>query len=468
MFNKILIANRGEIAIRVMRTCKRLNIPTVAIYTPNDQHCKHVMFADKAVEFHSEKNMIGYLDIDAILDVAERMKVDAIHPGYGFLSEKAEFSKRCEEEGITFIGPGCKAMALLGNKLDGRAFMERQGIHTTPGTLSPLKNAEEAKREASRIGYPVMLKAAGGGGGRGMRVVESEEEIEQAFESAQTEADKAFKDPKLFMERRVLKPHHIEFQMVGDSKGRGYCLGERECSVQRRNQKLIEETPSPSVTDAMRSELFPRVEAALEKSGYQSLCTFEFLMSDAGELFFMEANTRIQVEHPVTEMVTGLDLVEVQFNIAADRAVDEELLSAKPSGAAMEFRVNAENPFNNFFPAPGRIEKYIEPAGEGVRVDSCAYEGYMVPTEFDPMLAKLIIHGKDRPETLHRATDALDHYTLTGIKTTIPYHRLVVRTAAFRSGHYSTDFVKEHPPAELLKHESFSMFETITEKPSVK
>ena len=468
MFNKVLIANRGEIAIRVMRTCKRLNIPTVAIYTPNDQHCKHVAFADKAVEFQSEKNMIGYLDMDAIIDVADRMKVDAIHPGYGFLSEKAEFSRRCKEEGITFIGPGYKAMSLLGSKLDGRAFMEKQGIRTTPGTLSPLNDAEEAKREAKRIGYPIMLKAAGGGGGRGMRVVESEEEMEQAFESAQIEADKAFKDPKIFMERRVLKPHHIEFQMVGDSKGRGYCLGERECSVQRRNQKLIEETPSPSVTDEMRNELFPKVAAALEKSGYESLCTFEFLMSDTGELFFMEANTRIQVEHPVTEMVTGLDLVEIQLKIAADKKVSDELLNAKPKGAAIEFRVNAENPFNNFFPAPGRIEKYIEPSGEGVRVDSCAYEGYMVPTEFDPMLAKLIVHGKDRPEALHRAVDALDHYTLTGIKTTIPYHRLVVRTEAFRSGRYSTDFVKEHPPAELLKHESFSMFESITEKPAAK
>jgi len=459
VFKRLLVANRGEIAIRVMRTCKRLNIPTVAIYTAIDQHCKHVHLADKAVELHSDKNMIGYLDIDAIMEVAERMKVDAIHPGYGFLSEKAEFARRCEDAGITFVGPSARAMSLLGSKLDAREFMEKHGIHTTPGTLKPLDSAEEAKREAIRIGYPIMLKAAGGGGGRGMRVVEKEEEMDQAFESAQAEADKAFKDPQIFMERRVVKPHHIEFQMVGDSQGNGYCLGERECSIQRRNQKLVEETPSCSVTEEMRLELFPKIEEALVKAGYHSLCTFEFLMSAGGELYFMEANTRIQVEHPVTEQVTGLDLVEVQLKIASDKEVGEELRGAKPRGAAMEFRVNAENPFNNFFPSPGRIDKYIEPAGEGIRVDSHAYEGYVVPTEFDPMLAKLIVWGQDRSETLIRARDALDRFTLTGLKTTIPYHRLVVRSKAFRSGHYSTDFVKEHPPSELIKLESFALFE---------
>jgi acetyl/propionyl-CoA carboxylase alpha subunit len=459
VFKKVLVANRGEIAIRIMRTCKRLSVPTVAVYASNDQHCKHVLVADKAEELHSDKGIIPYLDIDAILEVADRLKADAIHPGYGFLSEKAEFPKKCEDEGITFIGPSAKAMSLLGSKLDGRAFMEKHGLHTTPGTLKPLDDAEEAKREAKRIGYPIMLKAAGGGGGRGMRVVEKEEEIEQAFESARTEADKAFKDPKIFMERRVLKPHHIEFQMIGDSQGNGYCIGERECSIQRRNQKLVEESPSCVVSDEMRKEMFPKAAEALVAAGYHSLCTFEFLMSSAGELFFMEANTRIQVEHPVTEMCTGLDLVELQLMIASDRDVSEELLAVKPTGHSIEFRVNAENPFNNFLPSPGRIEKYIEPAGDGIRVDSAAYEGYMVPTDFDSMLAKLICHGKDRGEALQRSKDALDRYTLTGFKTTIPYHRLVVRTPAFRSGIYSTDFVRENPPSDLLKQESFSLFE---------
>ena len=455
----MLIANRGEIAIRVIRTCNRLNIPTVAIYTPNDRHCKHVMLADKSEELNSKEGMIGYLDTEAILDVADRMKVDAIHPGYGFLSEKSEFAQKCEEEGIIFIGPSAKAMSLLGSKLDAREFMEKNGVLTTPGTLQSLKDAKEAKREAKRIGYPIMLKAAGGGGGRGMRVVASEEEMEQAFESARAEADKAFKDPNIFMERRVIKPRHIEFQMVGDSRGHGFCLGERECSIQRRNQKIVEETPSTAVTEEMREEIFPKVEDALVKAGYSSLCTFEFLMNVTGELYFMEANTRIQVEHPITEMVTGVDLVEVQLKIASDRDVAEELSKVKRRGAAMEFRVNAENPFNNFFPSPGRIEKYIEPSGEGIRVDSHAYEGYMVPMEFDNLLAKLIVHGKDRNETLDLAKEALDRYTLTGIKTTIPYHRLVVRTRVFRSGNYSTDFVKDHPPSELLKQESFSLFE---------
>ncbi|MGD1060413.1 MAG: biotin carboxylase N-terminal domain-containing protein [Methanomassiliicoccales archaeon] len=459
MFKRLLIANRGEIAIRVIRSCKRLSVPTVAIYTEADQYCKHVHLADKAVLLQSDKPIIGYLDIDAIIDVAKRMSVDAIHPGYGLLSEKAEFPRRCDEEGITFIGPSEKAMALLGDKLAAREFMEKLGVHTTPGTLKPLSGVDEAVREAQRIGYPIMLKAAGGGGGRGMRVVERPEEMEEAFESAQTEAKKAFNDPDIFMERRVVKPHHIEFQMVGDSKGNGYCLGERECSIQRRNQKLVEETPSCSVTEQMRRDIFPRIENALEKAGYESLCTFEFLMSQEGELFFMEANTRIQVEHPITEMVTGLDLVEEQLKIATDREVGDELRSAKPHGAAMEFRVNAENPFNNFFPSPGRIDKYIEPTGEGIRVDSHAYEGYVVPTEYDSLLAKLIVWSKERNETLVKARDALDRFTLTGLKTTIPYHRLVVRTQAFKSGHYSTDFVKEHPPSELIKQESFALYE---------
>jgi acetyl-CoA carboxylase biotin carboxylase subunit len=459
LFKRLLIANRGEIAIRVIRSCKRLSVPTVAIYTEADQYCKHVHLADKAVLLQSDKPIIGYLDIDAIIDVAKRMSVDAIHPGYGLLSEKAEFPRRCDEEGITFIGPSEKAMALLGDKLAAREFMEKLGVHTTPGTLKPLSGVDEAVREAQRIGYPIMLKAAGGGGGRGMRVVERPEEMEEAFESAQTEAKKAFNDPDIFMERRVVKPHHIEFQMVGDSKGNGYCLGERECSIQRRNQKLVEETPSCSVTEQMRRDIFPRIENALEKAGYESLCTFEFLMSQEGELFFMEANTRIQVEHPITEMVTGLDLVEEQLKIATDREVGDELRSAKPHGAAMEFRVNAENPFNNFFPSPGRIDKYIEPTGEGIRVDSHAYEGYVVPTEYDSLLAKLIVWSKERNETLVKARDALDRFTLTGLKTTIPYHRLVVRTQAFKSGHYSTDFVKEHPPSELIKQESFALYE---------
>lgn len=459
MFKRVLIANRGEIAIRIMRTCKRLAIPTVAIYTPPDQHCKHVLLADKSELLTSDLGINPYLDMDAIMEVAERMKVDAIHPGYGFLSEKAEFSRCCEKEGIAFIGPGPLAMELLGNKLASREFMEKHGIQTTPGTLSPLADATEARKEAARIGYPIMLKAAGGGGGRGLRIVEKEEDIEQAFESARNEAEKAFKDSNVFMERRVIRPRHIEFQMVGDLKGHGFCLGERECSIQRRNQKLVEETPSTAVTEEMRQEMFPRLADVLVKSGYQSLCTFEFLMNPASELFFMEANTRIQVEHPITEQVTGLDLVEMQLKIASGKDVERELGEVHPWGAAMEFRINAENPFNSFFPSPGRIEKYIEPSGEGIRVDSHAYEGYMVTSDFDSLLAKLVCYGKDRNEVLRLAKDALDRYTLTGIKTTIPYHRLVVRSQAFRTGNYSTDFVRDHQPTELIKEESFSLYE---------
>ncbi len=461
MFKKVLIANRGEIAIRVINTCKKMGVPTIGIYTPSDKHCKHVSLADKSVELHTDENSIGYLDIDAIINVANRMKVDAIHPGYGFLSEKAEFSERCEEEGIAFLGPSPRAMKLLGSKLSAREFMSKVGVPIMPGTLDPLETPEEAIKHANKIGYPVLLKASGGGGGRGMRLVHNDSEMENALTSAKNEADKAFKNPTIYLERALLKARHIEFQVVGDSRGNAYCLGERECSVQRRHQKIIEETPSCAVDPELRAKMSELCIAAVKRAGYTSLGTFEFLMSAEGELFFLEANTRIQVEHPITELVTGLDLVEMQLKIGSDIPVEDVLSDVKPKGHAMEFRINAENPFNNFFPAPGRIEKYMEPAGDHVRVDSHAYEGYVVPTEFDNLLAKLIISGRSRNEVLNRAQDALDRYTVTGIKTTIPYHRLVVRNPDFRGGNYSIDYVKDHLPQDLLKTTEFSLFEGV-------
>ena len=458
MFNRVLVANRGEIAIRIIKNCKRLGVTTVAVYTPSDKHCKHVGLADRAVELQSKPGIIGYLDMDAIFDVANRLKVDAIHPGYGFLSEKAEFSERCEEEGLSFIGPNPRAMKLLSTKLGSRAFMTKVGVPVMPGVLESLKDSEDAKKQANRIGYPVMLKASGGGGGRGMRVVNNDEEMDDAFTSARNEATKAFNNPTIYMEKAFLRGRHIEFQVVGDSRGNAYCLGERECSVQRRHQKILEETPSCAVNEEMRERISTLVKAAVKKSGYTSLGTFEFLMGD-GHLYFMEANCRIQVEHPITEACTGLDLVEMQLSIATDKDVTRELSSVHPRGCAMEFRINAENPFNNFMPTPGRIDKYVEPAGENIRIDSHAYEGYVVPTEFDNLLAKLIIHGKDRTEVLTKARDALDRYTVTGIKTTIPYHRLVVRNPEFIEGNYNIEFVKDHPPADMLKQTEFSMFE---------
>jgi acetyl-CoA carboxylase biotin carboxylase subunit len=462
MFKKVLIANRGEIAIRVINTCKKMGVPTVGIYTPSDKHCKHVSLADKSVELQqNDDNGIGYLDIDAIIDVANRMKVDAIHPGYGFLSEKPEFPERCEDEGIAFLGPSARSMKLLGSKLSAREFMSKVGVPIMPGTLNPLETTDEAIKQANKIGYPVLLKASGGGGGRGMRLVRNDEEMESALESAKNEADKAFKNPTIYLERALLKARHIEFQIVGDSRGHAYCLGERECSVQRRHQKIIEETPSCAVSPELREKMSELCISAVKRAGYTSLGTFEFLMSAEGELYFLEANTRIQVEHPITELATGLDLVELQLKIGSDVPVDDVLMDLKPSGHAMEFRINAENPFNNFFPAPGRIEKYMEPAGDHVRVDSHAYEGYVVPTEFDNLLAKLIISGKTRTEVLNRAQDALDRYTVTGIKTTIPYHRLVVRNPDFRSGNYSIDYVKDHSPQDLLKTTEFTMFENL-------
>jgi len=459
----VLVANRGEIAIRVMRTCKRLGIPTVGIYTPSDKHCKHVSFADKSVEILSRGSGIGYLDMDAIFDVAQRMKVEAIHPGYGFLSEKEEFSQRCEEEGFVFIGPSPRAMKNLGSKLSARAFMKKVGLPVMPGTLEPLKDAEEAKKAAKDITYPVMLKASGGGGGRGMRIVNSDEEMDDAFTNARNEADKAFKNPTIYMEKAFFKARHIEFQVIGDSRGNAYCLGERECSVQRRHQKIIEETPSCAVSPELRAKIIDLCKEAVTKSGYTSLGTFEFLMSEKGDLNFLEANTRIQVEHPITEAVTGLDLVETQLDIASDKDISDILHGVKPKGHAMEFRINAENPFNNFLPSPGRIEKYMEPTGVNIRVDSAAYEGYVVPTEFDNLLGKLIIYGPSRNDVITKARDALDRYTVSGIKTTIPYHRLVMRSDDFIAGNYNIDFVKEHSPQDMLKQTEFSMFESYTQ-----
>lgn len=463
VFKKVLVANRGEIAIRVMSTCKRLGIPTVGIYTPSDKHCKHVSFADKSIEIAPRSAGIGYLDMDAIFDVAQRMKVEAIHPGYGFLSEKMEFSQRCEEEGIVFIGPNPRAMKNLGSKLSARAFMKKIGMPVMPGTLDPVDDVEEAKVEARKIGYPIMLKASGGGGGRGMRVVSSDDDMEDSFIAARNESEKAFKSSTIYMEKAFFKARHIEFQVVGDSRGDAYCLGERECSVQRRHQKIIEETPSTAVSPEMRKEIGDLCIEAVHKSGYTSLGTFEFLMSEQGDLNFLEANTRIQVEHPITEAVTGLDLVEMQLNIAADRDVNAVLSQVRPKGHAMEFRINAENPFNNFLPSPGRIEKYMEPSGTDVRVDSAAYEGYVVPTDFDNLLGKLILYGSSRSEVITRAREALDRYSVSGIKTTIPYHRLVLRNSDFISGNYNIDFVKDHSPQDLLKHTEFSLFESYSQ-----
>jgi acetyl-CoA carboxylase biotin carboxylase subunit len=460
VFKRVLVANRGEIAIRVMATCKRLGIPTVGIYTPTDKHCKHVSFADKSVELSAHESGIGYLDMDAIFDVANRMKVEAIHPGYGFLSEKTEFSQRCEEEGFVFIGPNPRAMKSLGSKLSARAFMKKVGVPVMPGTLDPLRDAEDAKIKAREIGYPIMLKASGGGGGRGMRVVNTDEEMEDSFTNAKNESEKAFKNSTIYMEKAFFKARHIEFQVVGDSRGNAYCLGERECSVQRRHQKILEETPSTAVSPELRHRIMDLCVEAVKKSGYTSLGTFEFLMSEHGDLNFLEANTRIQVEHPITEAVTGLDLVEIQLNIAADKDVSQVLSSVRPRGHAMEFRINAENPFSNFMPSPGRIEKYMEPSGENVRVDSAAYEGYVVPTEFDNLLAKLVVFGASRSEVIARSKDALDRYTVSGIKTTIPYHRLILRNADFNAGNYNIEFIKDHPPQEMLRHTEFSLFES--------
>ena len=445
---KILIANRGEIALRVICACKELGIRTVAIYSEPDRHSLHVRFADEAVCIGPAKSARSYLDIPSIISAAEITDAEAIHPGYGFLSENAGFAEVCEVSGLKFIGPRPDVIRLMGVKERARAFMRDAGVPILPGSPGILKTPDEALEVAGGIGYPVILKASAGGGGRGMRIVNDSSELAQLFNSAQQEAGAAFGCSDVYVEKYVRAPRHIEFQVLGDERGRVEILGERECSIQRRHQKLLEESPSPVMRPELRESIGAKLKDALGAAGYTNAGTVEFLMDEEGQLNFMEVNARIQVEHPVTEFVTGIDLVKSQIRIASGEPLEDVIdLPVQLHGHAIECRINAENPVT-FTPSPGRITGFNVPGGIGVRVDTLAHTDCMITPYYDSLVAKLIVHGRDRTEAVHRMQRALDMFVVEGIHTSIPLHQRIMADADFQAGNFDTNFIKRFMSAE--------------------
>lgn len=441
MFKKILIANRGEIALRIQRACRELGVKTVAVHSEADARALHVRFADEAVCIGPAPAAKSYLHIPAIISAAEITAADAIHPGYGFLSENAEFARLCAKCGLTFIGPTPEAMRAWGDKVTARQNAARFGLPLLPGS-EVLRDTEHALTEANRIRYPVILKASGGGGGRGMRIVRSDAEMADAFGSATREAESGFKNPDVYLEKFVERPRHIEFQVFADQHGGIWTFGERECSLQRRHQKLVEEAPSPSMTAEKRQEVGETIRRAIKETGYTSLGTMEFIMDEEKNLFFLEMNTRVQVEHPVTEMVTGLDLVALQIRAAAGEKID--LADTRPwsfRGHAMECRVNAEDP-KTFAPWPGLITEYFPPGGAGVRIDSGVYGGWRVPSDYDSLLAKLIVHAPTRAEAIVRMRRALDEFIVGGIRTNIELHKALMADDEVVRGEMTTRTVE--------------------------
>ncbi len=446
LFKKILIANRGEIALRILCACKELGIKTVAVYSEADRHALHVRFADEAICIGPPRSTDSYLNIPAVMSAAEIANVDAIHPGYGFLSENASFAEVCESCHVKFIGPTPAAIRLMGGKDQAREAAQRAGLPILPGSNGVLADEEEAARVAAQVGYPVILKASAGGGGRGMRIVRSPEEIAVHFAAAQSEAASAFGNGALYLEKYIEQPRHIEFQVLADEHGNVMHLGERECSIQRRHQKLIEESPSPRLDPATRQKMGERVARAMKQVGYTNAGTIEFLMDAGGELYFIEMNTRLQVEHGVTELVTGVDLVKAQIRIAAGASLaqaigfDPERLIF-PRGHAIECRINAENP-ETFAPSAGHITAFHVPGGTGVRVDSAAYSEADIPPYYDSLVAKLMAHGQDREEALRRMQRALEMFIIEGIHTSIPLHRKILADPEFRAGEFTTRFME--------------------------
>jgi acetyl-CoA carboxylase biotin carboxylase subunit len=442
MFKKVLIANRGEIALRVIRACRELGIQTVAIHSTADAESLHVRFADEAVCVGPPQSRDSYLNIRAILSAAEVTGADAIHPGYGFLSENATFAEVVEQCGLKFIGPRSAMLKLMGNKVQAREAAEKAGLPLLPGARGVLKDAEEAEKVAREIGFPIILKAAAGGGGRGMKIVREGGDVKKAFETASAEALSAFSNGDMYLERYVEEPRHIEMQIVADERGNVIHLGERECSVQRRHQKLIEEAPSPAVTPELRREMGEVALKAMRDIGYNNVGTIEFLMDEKGRYYFMEMNTRIQVEHPVTEQVYGLDLLRLQIKLAAGDKLPRTQEQVVPRFHAIECRINAEDP-ETFAPSPGKIIGYHQLGGYGVRVDTIAYEQYKVQPYYDSLVAKLICWADQRDVAMARMRRALEEYVVEGIKTNLAFHRRVLRNAGFLAGKYDTRIVEQ-------------------------
>ena len=442
LFNKVLVANRGEIAIRVMRACRELGIATAAVYSDADRNAIHVRYADEAHHIGPAPATESYLQLDRIVKVARDCGAEAIHPGYGFLAEKSAFPDACDEAGIKFIGPPGSAMRALGSKLAARELARKHAVPVTPG--SGAVDASTALQAARDIGFPVMLKPSGGGGGIGMKVVENEKELAVAIESTAQAARSAFGDATVYLERYVRNPRHIEIQVICDSQGNAVHLGERECSIQRRHQKIMEETPSPAVTPELRAEMGDAAIRVATAAGYVNAGTVEFIFSD-GQFFFLEVNARLQVEHPITEAVTGIDLVKEQIRVAAGLELSFKQSDVTWRGHAIEMRINAEDPLRKFIPNPKRISRWVAPAGPGVRVDSGFGPGSDVPPNYDSLVAKLVVHGSDRAEAIARASRALGEFVVAGPATTIPYHRAILENADFRAGKLSTRFIDDHP-----------------------
>jgi acetyl-CoA carboxylase, biotin carboxylase subunit len=441
MFRKILIANRGEIALRVLSACKELGIRTVAVYSEADRHALHVRFADEAICIGPPRSSESYLNIPQVISAAEIANVDAIHPGYGFLSENANFAEVCEASHIAFIGPSPTVIRMMGEKDRARAEMGAAGLPVIPGSEGIVPDEEAAKKVAAEIGLPVMIKASEGGGGRGMRMVRTKRELVPAFQTARAEAQQAFGSPNVYMEKLIERPRHIEFQVLGDKFGKVIHLGERECSLQRRHQKLLEESPSTGLDQATRYRVGEQVVEALQKVGYSNAGTVEFLRDDSGNLYFIEMNARIQVEHPVTEMVTSVDLVKSQIRMAAGERLQEAVGEFQFRGHAIECRINAEDP-ETFVPSPGRITAFRVPGGPGIRVDTAAYADAVIPPFYDSLIAKLVAHGRDRDEAIARMHGALDGFVVEGIKTTIPLHKRILAEPDFVAGKVDTHFLE--------------------------
>ncbi|AJG99294.1 acetyl-CoA carboxylase biotin carboxylase subunit [Clostridium beijerinckii] len=444
MFKKILIANRGEIAVRIIRACRELGILTVAIYSETDKDALHVKISDEAYCIGKTFVKDSYLNVQNILSVAIHAKVDAIHPGYGFLSENTNFAQMCEEFGIKFIGPCPEIISLMGDKSNARDTMKHAGVPTVPGTDGEIQNIDEAIAIAKEIGYPVIVKASAGGGGKGMRVVNSEDELISSIETAQKEAQNYFGNPMVYLEKYLEYTRHVEIQIIGDNYGNVVHLGERDCSIQRRHQKLVEESPSPALNEDLRNAMGEAAVKVAKAVKYNSVGTVEFLLNEDNNFYFMEMNTRIQVEHGVTEMITGIDLMKEQILVASGEKLSFTQEDVKINGCALECRINAEDSSRNFIPCPGRVENYLSPGGIGLRIDSAVYPGYVISPFYDSMVSKVIAWGRDRDEAILRMKRALNEFVIEGVKTTIPFHKKLMDNETFRKGNFNTKFLEIH------------------------
>ena len=444
MFDKILIANRGEIAVRIIRACREMGIKTVAVYSEADRDCLHTLLADEAICIGPAPSTQSYLNMERILTATVAMKADAIHPGFGFLSENARFAELCEKCNITFIGPSADNINRMGNKSEARKTMMDAGVPVVPGGKEAVHEVEEARLVAEKIGYPVMIKASSGGGGKGMRISRGSEDFDANFQNAQMESIKGFSDDTMYIEKYIEKPRHIEFQIMADKFGNVVHLGERDCSIQRRHQKVLEESPSAAISEELRRKMGETAVLAAKSVGYENAGTIEFLLDKHKNFYFMEMNTRIQVEHPVTELVSGLDLIKEQIRVAAGEPLSVSQKDVKITGHAIECRINAENPEKNFMPCPGLITNVHVPGGNGVRVDTHIYNDYKVPANYDSMLMKLIVHGKDRTEAIAKMRSALGELIIEGIETNVDFQFDILSHEAYQSGDIDTDFIPKY------------------------